>query len=515
MPRRVFSLTLVTLMLSGAALIDAKADEYTLCNPSPAGQFDYSHQVLQLSDGTRRRTDGMVRSRMFRGTAELLIVLDVSDGNTETVVQGFCGPWLDITTRVETTGRLKEGPVIHRHTPNPLVVGPTARTSNTPYAVVQFRLEAGAGNSGVIRLKRPGPLGVGEHETVFRYQIVPNIRLRNPALLPSYFPAQPGAVHVLSLGGQGLGHVRGVNPNPPRDLPLESVRIRGRTASSLDLELRFRRPGTINAEDLFHRFLQVPPQTRIVFPGGRMVDGYPGGGGRQADALSDFVVAHDPGRPPATGSRIPTVPGRMLVEGVAVEAQGPGGGSVAFRPGGGVAAGGAAGVGAAAQPNLLPQRMPPLGQLVRVIGTGRNNTREVSAFFCTLVPQDRVAVVDVPPLVWGVSVVNANVDQPVRAELRSGATVIASFDTTPPLRANADAQTRSNYPNRPTRIRVANVVADLVEDYGRRGCFLDRALSANDSLGRVDAPNLSIVVDPGNRVDEGPSGEQDNVLVIN
>lgn len=183
--------------------------------------------------------------------------------------------------------------------------------------------------------------------------------------------------------------------------------------------------------------------------------------------------------------------------------------------GGGARVGGGFRIVDDAPPNLLPQWLPSSQPLVHVIGTGRNNSRQVPQAFCAGVPQDQVGVVAVQPLVWGASVVNADVNVPVRVELRSGATVLSAFETTPPLRANANAQTRRNYPDRPTQIRVVNAVQARVSDFGRRGCFFDPALRANDPLGRVDPPNLCIVVDPDNRIDEGPAGERDNQLCIN
>lgn len=523
---RIRILCLAGLMaILGLSGKPAPAEGYQLCNPSAIGDVSRSHQLMRGPNGRDWRFAG-AGSRMFGNPPQdLFEVYDVPDRRSEEVVRTFCGSWLDITTRVETTGRLQFVEIVERHTPNPLLVRPGRELGDgtVPYVVVRFRIRPGDGDAGLVRLKRPGPMGVVEHETVFRYRVRPSIRLYEPRELAVQFPSGAGGgVHLLTLRGEGLERVQGVKADPPANLPVEAVRIRQRQPGQLQLQLRMGRPGELSVEEFFHRFLDIPDQTRVLVMGVRDLHS-PGTTG-DARSSSPLVIAYDPAvgpRPHRSGGSGQI--GRMLVEGAA---PGPGDvseGGVRFSAGqrgiagiggAGGAAGQTGGGSTEPQPNLLPQRMPPLGQLVRVLGTGRNNTREVSMHFCASVPQDRVAVVDVPSLVWGASVVHASVDRPVRVELRSGASVLASFETTPPLRANADAQTRNDYPNRPTRIRVANVVADLLDDYGRRGCFFDRALSANDPLGRVDAADLSLVVDPDNRIDEGTSGERDNVLII-
>lgn len=172
------------------------------------------------------------------------------------------------------------------------------------------------------------------------------------------------------------------------------------------------------------------------------------------------------------------------------------------------------GVGGGSPPNVLPQ-LVSTGPLLRVIG-GLQGNRMVSPTFCATLAQDQTRVVPVPALVWGASVVNADVNVPVRVELRSGNAVLSSFNTNVPLRQNANAQTRSNYTGRPTQVRVTRVVGQaLRQQYANQtGCFIDRTLPADSPLAQVDRPDLRIVVDTGNAVDEGAAGEADNELPI-
>ena len=166
-------------------------------------------------------------------------------------------------------------------------------------------------------------------------------------------------------------------------------------------------------------------------------------------------------------------------------------------------------------PNLLPQRLST-GALLRRIN-GPNGPVRLPDTFCAGIPLLQSRIVPVPPLVWGVSVVNGPASN-VRVELRNLETnaVLSSF-VSGQLEVNGTAETRQNYGGRPTQVEAFHlgdhVRADFPEYQGVPGCYLHGANALSLPL---DPPvgRLGIVVDPADQIEEGGNGEADNTLAF-
>jgi hypothetical protein len=176
-------------------------------------------------------------------------------------------------------------------------------------------------------------------------------------------------------------------------------------------------------------------------------------------------------------------------------------------------------------PNLLPYVSPnsvltrPVNQ--QVIPTLRGGMRQVASFFASGLSENVVTAVPVPKLTWGVSGVNIELAktqfdaQLIDVTNVSNPRVLDTLSLPQGFPANTPLVTKTNYPGRPTSIRVVKNPRFQVDhdddpntDPLRQtyvGCFTEPG-----STQALDPMALLLVVDSANRVSEGR--ENDNEL---
>jgi hypothetical protein len=220
----------------------------------------------------------------------------------------FCGPWLDITNNVETTGRLKFVREVAKGVDNRLVAG----RSETPYVTIRFRIDSGStrDRTGRIVLKRPGIPGMGSHQAEFSYELRRNIRLQPLSPAETIDLANGPVERNVLLTGKGLDLILGPARNIPANTHVEGVRIVNRTPESIELAVRFRRRGDLTLGMLFTNFLQLAPGAELL--------PHPGAGTRLVRVLDANAPAHGQAAAPPRA--------RIGVEGSATGNEGVGGG---------------------------------------------------------------------------------------------------------------------------------------------------------------------------------------------
>lgn len=259
---------------------------------------------------TLRMPDGSMFSHSLRVRGTHIEFHELTGDGAEFAELTFCGPWLDITSEVVTTGRLSYRGEIAKGVDDRFVAGRTAR----PYFTGRFRIDRGRSTerTGTIVLKRPGVPGMGSHEARFSYELVPSIRLQEwpaPVRIDISTALEP---QTLRMTGAGLMNVRRAKTGLPANQPVEAVRILRRLPNSLEVELRFRqRTGSVDVSSLFQHYLELTPNATVIF---------------RRERENRLVALYDSTRAPTpapVSSR-----GPVVTEGSATEAQGPGGGGV-------------------------------------------------------------------------------------------------------------------------------------------------------------------------------------------
>jgi hypothetical protein len=189
-------------------------------------------------------------------------LFDFHGNHSEEFEATFCGPWLDITNRVETTGRLEFVREVAKGVDNRLVAGRT----EMPYVTIRFKINPGDARqrSGRIVLKRPGVPGMGSHQAEFSYELKRSIRLHPVSAADSIDLASGVVEQKVFLTGRGMDLILGQARNIPSNLPVEKVRIVSRSPESIELAIRFRHRTDLTLGMLFTNFLQVAPGTVLL-----------------------------------------------------------------------------------------------------------------------------------------------------------------------------------------------------------------------------------------------------------